>query len=227
MEVIDGEELKISTPARIFCSGPSGCGKTSLIRDILYHADDIFDQPVRNIVFCYGSEQPLYEQLRTQFPKEITFVRGFSSSIADYIYNRKFHDLLIIDDLIHDASKTDFFMKLHTTLSHHWNCSVITVTQNPYFQSKHMRTCNLQATGLILFKTLRGKDQIKRIGQQVFPEKKNFLMNSYNKATDTPFSYLFVDLSVSGNEMLSMRSNILPHQRTIVFRPDTKQILPT
>ena len=220
--------MKISAPARLFCSGPSGSGKTTLIRDILYHADDIFTRPVRNIIFCYASEQPIYEHLRAFFPKEITFVKGFSPSIADYISNRNHHDLLIIDDLIQDVANSEFFMKLYTGLSHHWNCSIVTITQNPYFQSKHMRTCNLQATGLILFKTLRGKDQIQRLGSQVFPEKKGYMMQCYNLATERkPFSYLFVDLSVSGDDSLSVRDNVIPHQKTIIFRYNPKSMQPT
>lgn len=213
-----GKDLKLSTPARLFCSGPSGCGKTTFVKQLLFNLEDVFDQPVANIIFCYAAEQPIYEELRKFYPKKITFVKGFPSTIDDLINNPKQHDLLILDDLIHELGESQFFLKLCTTFSHHWNCSLLAISQNLYFKSKYIRTCSLQATGMILFKTLRGKDQIQTLGRQLFPEKPFFLAEVYKEATKNEFAYLFLDLSATCPDALRVRNSIFPQKCILVFQ---------
>ena len=40
--------------SNIIISGPSQCGKTTFTRQILQHADCLFERPIRKIVYCYG-----------------------------------------------------------------------------------------------------------------------------------------------------------------------------
>ena len=217
---ISGESLLIKTPARIFCAGPSGSGKTTFVKDLLLNLETL-DKPVRNIVFCYSADQPIYQELRDSYPKEITFVHGFSPSIQTLIDDPNHHDLVIFDDLIHEAGSSDFFLKLYTTYSHHWNCSIFTLSQNIYYQSKFLRTCNLQATGLVLFKTVRGLDQIMTLGRQICPHNPGFLRDIFVDATNVEHSYLFVDLTPFCPEELVFRTNVFPHKRTFVYKKDS------
>ena len=40
--------------SNIIISGPSQCEKTTFTRQILQHADCLFERPIRKIVYCYG-----------------------------------------------------------------------------------------------------------------------------------------------------------------------------
>ena len=44
-------------PSSIIISGPSQYGKTTFTRQILQHADCLFERPIRKIVYCYGQWQ--------------------------------------------------------------------------------------------------------------------------------------------------------------------------
>ena len=217
LESFTSDDLKIDTPARIFFSGPSGSGKTSFIKDFLCNSVDVFNHPVKNIVFCYGVDQPMYSEMRELFHGEIKFVYGFPSYIEDYLNNRGQHDLLIVDDLIEEVSESKQFLKYYMKLSHHWNFSIITLTQNLFFKSTHLRSCSLQASAFFLFKTRRGLDQIQTIGRQLFPTNPNFLLESFKKATRGDFGYLFVNLSPRCPDILRIRGNILPQKKMIVY----------
>jgi len=215
--------MKEKAPIRWMVSGPSGSGKTSFVKKLLYNLEEIFVQPVNNIVICYGTYQPLYDEIRKHFPKEVKFVHGLPNYIESYINNPKVHDLLIIDDLMQEISKSDFYLNLQMKFSHHWNCSIITLLHNLFFPSKHLRTCSLQQTGFVLFKTIRGSQQVQVLGKQIFPGKNKFLRESFEDATTDPYSYLFINMSQECPDCLRIRGNIFPYELMTAYRPKTDQ----
>jgi hypothetical protein len=220
--MFEEKQLKEKTPIRWMCSGPSGSGKTTFIKKLLCHLEEIFDKPIHNIVICYGANQKLYDEMRREFPKEIKFVHGFPTYIENYINNPNVHDLLIIDDLIEDVSNSEFYMKLQMKFGHHWNCSIITLLHNLFFQSKYLRTCSLQQTAFVLFKTIRGKQQIQVLGKQILPGQSKFLVDSFEDATKQPYSYLFINMSQECPDELRVRGNIFPYETMVIYIPKAK-----
>jgi len=55
-----------------FCfllSGPTRCGKSTLAREILLQSHEIIDTPIKQIVYCYGVDQPKYfAALKNEIP---------------------------------------------------------------------------------------------------------------------------------------------------------------
>ena len=157
---VTSTEIQLTTPVRWFCIGPSGAGKTAFLKRLLTELDTVFDQPTNNIIYCFSSYQPLYDQIKEKCPKVI-FVQGFPAYLEDqYLSDPSRHDLLILDDLIDIVSDSQLLCNAYIGNSHHKNYSVITVTQNLYYKSKYLRTCSLQCSGFIFFRCLRDQSMI-------------------------------------------------------------------
>ena len=106
-----------------------------------------------------------------------------------------------------------------TRIAHHRNCSVIYIVQNLFNQGKGHRTCSLNCQYLVLFKSPRDLSQIRFLEQQMFPGKKNFLIESYNDATEKPYHYLFIDLKPDTPNHLRVRGRVLDEESQDVYLP--------
>ena len=90
-------------------------------------------------------------------------------------------NLLIIDDLMHEMNGV--VAKLFTKGSHHWNTSVLLLTQNIFNQNKHSRTVSLNAHYMILFKNVRDASQITNLAKQMYPGNVKYLKSRYEDAS--------------------------------------------
>ena len=53
----------------------------------------------------------------------------------------------------------------------------------------------------------------------MFPGQTTFFMDAYKKAVSRPYVYLLIDIHPRGNLSYSLRTNILPNETTIVYKP--------
>ena len=68
--------------------------------------------------------------------------------------------LLILDDLLLEASDSDDILNLFTKGSHHGNTSVFFTSQNLFHKGKNHREISLNSIYLVLLKKPRDKSQI-------------------------------------------------------------------
>ena len=94
------------------------------------------------------------------------------------------------------------------TRGRHKNVSVIYLTQN-LFHAKQ-RTISLNADYMIIFKNVRDQRQFKTLAQQLLPNRHVFLMQAYQDATTSPYSYLMLDLKPETDDKYRIRTRILP-----------------
>ena len=120
----------------------------------------------------------------------IQFVEGISTWGDDTSYG----SLYIFDDLMKDATKNDEICELYTEGSHHKNMSVICLLQNLYNKGKENRTMNLNSQYLVLLKNPRDRQQVAVLARQMYPNKANYFLERFQKATSEPYGYLLVDL---------------------------------
>ena len=172
-------------------------------------------------MFCYATYQDLYDKIKADVP-DIIFVQGFPSYIeSSYLNNSKKHDLLIIDDLLDQVCDNPLFRDAYVRNSHHLNYSIITVTQNPFYKSKYLRTCSLQSTGYIFFRCNRDHSMIRNLGKQIFPRNSSFFMDAYEQITLQPFRYLYVDFTPYCSPALRVRGTIFIDDDVIdVYLPE-------
>lgn len=213
---------RLRTPFSCQIVGPSGSGKTYFVKSVLESCNHVIDNMPSNIVWIFTSYQPMYTELQ-QKNKKIKFVEGLPDSFDDEILFPPDQDhLIILDDVIFQASDHPEVVKIFTQYRHHKKMSVIMLTQNVFHRGKHSRTISLNSNYLVLFKNPRDRLQMSILAQQIFPGRKAFFLESFEDATKDPHGYLILDLTPSCPETYRLRSGVLPHQWPVVYLPKSK-----
>lgn len=188
-------------------AGPSQSGKTTFVRRLLKYRNELFDSPLPHVYWFYGVYQPeLHQQLREE---GIRVEEGLPSSFESV----EPYSIIVLDDLMVEIqSSKDTVTTLFTRVAHHRNCFIILITQNLFEKGQGARTRHLNAQYLVLFKNPRDKLQIRILGSQMYPNKKNFLTSVFEAATERPHGYLFIDNHQTTAESMRLRTQILPDE---------------
>ena len=136
-------------------AGPTSCGKTTWLMKVLQQG--LITPSPRTIVWCYREWQPLYSEMLQQIPN-ISFVEGIEVPEDG-------NALVVLDDLMVDATKNKEVSNMFTVGSHHKNMSVVCLLQNLFYQGKENRTMNLNSQYLVLFKNPRDQLQMNYLGK--------------------------------------------------------------
>lgn len=192
-------------------AAPSRGGKTTFIKKLIKHKDTLIKPNPNKVIYCYTVWQEQYNELENI---GVEFHRGMIDVESLDALTPK---LLVLDDMLHLLSSD--IAEVFTKHAHHRNMSVIFPVQNIFDSNKHMRTCSLNATHIILFANHRDKGQIHCLARQMYPRKQKYLMDAYNDATSAPFGYLIVDLSSTTEELLRLRTGIFPGEKSYVYMP--------
>ena len=205
---IANHDLRLIFPFSMLVSGASGSGKTYFVKTVIENLDCLISKPINNIVYIYSCWQPVYDSLLEI--RQINFIEGLPSSLADdTILPPQKNNLLIIDDLMSQASESDEVQKVFTQYCHHRNLSCIYLVQNFFCQGKASRTISLNANYLVLYKNVRDRTQITHLARQMFPNQSKYFIESYNDATSKPFGYLLIDFKSTTPDILRLRTDIL------------------
>jgi hypothetical protein len=133
------------------------------------------------VLFCYGEYQKIFDN----YKRDITFKQGLPDVKK---FNGKQRTLLIIDDMMTESNEDG--SNIVTKYSHHRDISVIFLTQNLFYKSRHSRTMSF----MVIFKNLPDKIQIATLARQMFPNNSKYLVDAYEQATRKPYQYLVIDL---------------------------------
>ena len=168
---------------------------------------------VEGVIYCYGEYQKEFDELRG-----VDFIEGFPQDLNELTQG---HDqtLLVLDDLMSECSKDQRVSDLFTRGSHHKGISVLYLTQNLFPPGKLSRTISLNSHYFIIFKNPRDSLGIATLAKQMFPNRTQYLMDSFHDATKKPFSYLLIDCHPQTPENIRLRTNIFPGERHIVYIP--------
>ena len=145
-------------PCTLLITGPTGSGKTRFVVDIL--RCHLFDPFPSRLIWFYQEWQAYYDEMKEDFPT-LEFSKGINDEIVDSIQPGGSGSLLILDDLMSNASQSKKVADIFTQESHHKNLSVILILQNLFFRGNQMRTISLNAHYIVLYKNPRDKTQIR------------------------------------------------------------------
>lgn len=188
-------------PFTMIVAGPTGCGKTVWVKSMLKF---ITPSPER-IIWLYGQWQPLYEDLK----EHVEFIEGIPDDIGHFLDVNK-RNVIIIDDLMTEATQDSRVCDLFTKGSHHRNLSVICLLQNMYYRGKENRTMSLNSHYMVLFKNPRDQQQIAVLARQMYPSNPETLLSKYREATEHPFGYLIIDLKPDTPDSERLKINMQP-----------------
>jgi len=123
--------------------------------------------------------------------------------------------LLVLDDLMDEASKDTTLTTLFTKASHHFNLSVVHLVQNCFYGN--LRTARINASYLVLFRSPADKLSVMNLGKQLYPKNAKFFVQVFNDACSRPYSYLFIDLTQQMDDKYRLRTNIMPDEVCFVY----------
>ena len=181
-------------PFTLMVAASTGGGKTWFVKVLLENREQWISPAPQRIIWIYGQWQPLYAEMQRIIPG-IEFVKGIPANIEDEQFlNPAIRNLIVIDDLMSEASNDKRICDLFTKGSHHRNLSVICLVQNLYYQGKESRTMSLNSQYLVVFNNPRDQQQITVLARQMYPGQSEKFLNTYRMATSKPFGYLLIDL---------------------------------
>lgn len=175
----------------------------------------MFDTPPCEVIYSIPENHDIFFPDDIKREKDFIIHRGVPN-FEDYKDKR--HRLVIIDDQA--AEIGDEIVSMFTRGSHHYNVSVLCLTQNIFLPNPKFRTLSLNAHILIIFKSPRGRDQIACLGRQVCPNNIKFFKEAVENAHLDPHSYLLLDMTQTCHEDLRYRTKIFPDDNaTIIYIP--------
>ena len=200
-----------------FClqiSGLSGSGKTVWVKKFLENADKMIDRKVDQIIYCFGENQPIYEEMLQKLP-HIQFYEGFPQ-IKD-LTDPSFHTLMVIDDLQNELLDNLELANLFTKTSHHRSISLIFLQQALFNKGKFSRLCSLNCHYMVMFKSPRDQTVISTLARQMYPGNGQYLIEAYKDATNKPYTYLLIDLHPQTDDKYRLRAKNFPDEFQVVY----------
>lgn len=182
-------------------SGPSGSGKTQFIKRLIEQKDKLITPNIKKTFFAYTEFQDAYTEIDAEFIGHIPDINEIEP-----------FSLLILDDF---QDRVKLLENLFTKHSHHRNISVIILVQNPF--AKDMRTISLNAHYFVFMRNPRDNSQINYLARQINPAKSKNIIEAYQDATKSPYSYLFIDLKQETPEQLRFRTDIFDEDMQRVY----------
>ncbi len=220
MDVSDFD-FRLQHPFSCVISGPSNSGKSYFVKLLLEKGLNLISKKIENIVWLYDCWQPLYDDVLKLY--DIKFVQGIPESLNDDdLLPVTKPNLLIVDDLMQQASANSELQRVFTQYVHHRNLSAIYIVQNLFVQGKSSRTISLNANYMILFKNPRDVNQVAMLGRQMYPGNTKYFMECYHDAVNQPFGYIMIDYKAKTPEQYRLRTGLLS-DRQVVYIPKKRR----
>ena len=212
--------IPFETPTRITIVAATNGGKTYFVKRLLENAKGMFSKEFENIYYHYGSAyQPIFDEMARAIPNLI-FRSGLPQEEELHeisLKNTDSQNCLVIDDLMVELNNNPKYEKLWTVLSHHYNLTIVYLTQNLFEKGKGARSISLNTSYFCLFRAFRDVLQIQHFAREAFPGKTKQFMQAYRMATSKEYGYLLVDLESRKDSRFRLRTNIFPGENTVVY----------
>ncbi len=209
-------DIRLKTPFNMIIWGMTQSGKTTFIKNLLAIREQFFTQPPARVFYVYKVHQSIYDEMKkNELVHELIHVEDIMPSLDAFHkmmepYKQE-GSLFIFDDTISQLN-TDF-QQLFCNSSHHYNASIIFVSQILKLDDKTWREMSLNTHYMVLLNNTRDMDQVSRLSHQYNRMNRNFLFESYIDAThNKPYRYLFLDFKQDTPPTLKVLSQIFPNQ---------------
>ena len=212
--------LTFRHPTTILIAGPTQAGKTFFFKQILEH--QLIQPSPSRIIYVYGDQPPDLDKIKHLY-ESVEFVAGMTKFLALVpTIDPGERNLVVIDDQMSEAGKSEEMSNLFTKGSHHRNITVVYIVQNVFDKGKVHRTISLNSHYMILFKNPRDQGQMRSLAQQVFPAQVNFFMDAFREATKNEHGYLLLDLHPRTPDAVRVRSSIFKNDEVEIFAPKSQ-----
>ena len=211
-------DIRIRHPATHLICGPTSSGKTTLAKSLIKNKDVLFNPVPSHVIWFYSEDAALPQDLIDSGLIN-DFHRGFES--FDHLrslvmtYSHGQGSLVFFDDglsYFHDS-----FSRIFYELSHHHRASCILISQQLFLQNKSYRTLAVNTQNMWLMRNPRDMSLIIHLAKQVSPYRPGYIIESYLKATTTPYSYLYFSFHQETSDVAKVMTRILPEEKKPVI----------
>lgn len=171
----------------LYIAGPSQSGKTQFCVKLLNNKERMFESDYNKIFWVLGDVNAKPKNLEVDVEYIIGLPTEFQNESGQPC-------LYILDDSMFESQNKNV-ANLFTKGCHHQNISVIFITQNLFHRGTYARDMSLNSNYFCIMRNPRDRSQFLYFARQVYPENPQDLYEVYKKATEKPFSYLFIDLN--------------------------------
>ena len=117
-------KVVLQHPFSLMAIGPTFSGKSCWMNKLLTRAKTMINPPPERIRWCYKRWQPLFSEMQSTI-KNILFMQGLPENLNDDSFiDTRYPSLIVIDDLMRDATNSKDVCELFVEGSHHRNISV-------------------------------------------------------------------------------------------------------
>ena len=173
-------------------------------------------------MFSYSHWQPAYEDIRRHWNEKIIFTENIPTEeeLRDMMNSKK-HGIFIADDKASEIGNNPFFMDLLVRMGHHYrltNCLVVQDASLPG-RMKSVMAKNFHVN--VMMRSERDRGYLRSLG--VLMNDYKCLMDSYNDACSSPWSYFIIDTHPAANPDLKYRTRVFPDDEAcIVYKSNKK-----
>jgi Cdc6-like AAA superfamily ATPase len=224
-------------PFTMVISGSTGSGKTVWLMKLLGNLNNMVDlseefyskigeergrpATIKSILYCYGAlNDNVMQMKRNEKLNSVITHCGLPTEeqVKELARKSGRRLLVVLDDLMLTAGKSQLLDTLFTVGSHNWGASIVLVTQHLFH--KDLRSARSNSHYIVLMKNPAGALQIRNMGAQLFPGRLAFFLEAYEDATKEKYSYLLVDMHPNTEADMHLKSHIYEDEGwTVVYTP--------
>ena len=160
-----------------------------------------------HVEWYYNQSQDEYDVYASKRGR-LQMIKGLPGYNVDDLHDlnktRK-NTVIVIDDLMEEAKDSKLVSKLFTQ-GRHRNVSVILILQNAFPKGKYNTEISRNAMYIVLFRSPADREQIKRVGQRMFPNNNDRFMDIYCGETEKAYGHILIDNkpeTLAGHQVLS------------------------
>lgn len=225
-------------PIRLYVVGPSQSGKSRLVQGLVEEMPDWFDVKFRMCFYLHpaselssGIRNSHIQPLQTACAKYDVPFRNISANTDEFLRQLERmdqqHRLLIIDDMQTQITDSPKWADVFVRLSHHIFLSVILISQN-FYSGKHGPAIRRNCTEFVLFKSLRDKNYIANIANDLLRGNVHFLEKCFTwlaeNMQDSYSRYIVIDRNEGSDPHLPRNHLAYFGVKTNLFKnPETGQ----
>ena len=206
----------------MFVCGPSHCGKTVFIAKLLENISVFAKSPPEKVIYVYKIWQSLFDDFTTQGLVHV-FLQD-QENLIDRLREEAFGEstLIIFDDLMNSKSLEDIG-NLFVVDGRHSNYAMIFTAQRMFVNNEYFRQISNNSDYYVIFRNPRNYSEIRTLAQQITPLSLD-LLNIYSKACQSPFTYLFINLTQECDEKVKFLSHLFENNNYIKVYVTSKQL---
>ena len=196
-------DLTFKENFKILVAGPSACGKTVSVFKFVTNLPLYARKKIDVIIYVYKIYQSKFDEMVGVIDHFIQDEVDVFNKIKSITGGRP--ALIIFDDLIGSPRLpeiADFFM----VDARHSNMSMMFLSQRLFVNDESFRQLSRNSDYIWLFKNPRDASEIGRLAQQLTPGNRS-LIKVYNNATESPWSFLSINLTQDCPKEIKYTSN--------------------